>query len=111
MGVGLISNWDARLSALLAQLGLNERFRWTLISAHVGAAKPDPAIFRQALDLCGLPPEQVVHIGDSLDEDVRGARAAGLHAVWLNRSDGDGSSAPPGVPVIHSLRELPEICA
>jgi FMN phosphatase YigB (HAD superfamily) len=58
------------------------------VAAHeLGIGKPDPRIFRHACDLAGVLPSQVLHIGDDLDLDVRGAREAGLHAAWLRRPD------------------------
>ena len=55
------------------------------ISEEVGAAKPDPAIFRQALAGLGVAPEQVTMVGDSWENDVLGALGSGMAAVWLNR--------------------------
>jgi len=98
---GLISNWDVRLENVLRDLGLWGRFRWPVVSAHVGTEKPEAAIFRHALDLCGLSPGRVLHVGDSYEEDVRGARRAGLQAVWLRRGAADG-----GQGVIEGLGEL-----
>ena len=55
------------------------------ISGEVGAAKPDPAIFRHALAALGAAPEQVTMIGDSWENDILGALGSGMAAVWLNR--------------------------
>ena len=55
------------------------------ISEEVGAAKPDPAIFRHALSGLGVAPEQVTMVGDSWENDVLGALGSGMAAVWLNR--------------------------
>lgn len=49
------------------------------------AYKPRPEIFRYALDIAAIAPQEAVHIGDSLSSDVAGAEAAGIKAVWLNR--------------------------
>ncbi|KPK65826.1 MAG: hypothetical protein AMK73_01885, partial [Planctomycetes bacterium SM23_32] len=95
-GVGLISNWDRRLESLLEGLGLAERLKWTVVSCRVGVEKPDPAIFRHALSRCGLPPERALHVGDSYEQDVLGARAAGMRAAWLAR-DAATHAAPPDV--------------
>jgi len=53
-------------------------------SADVGARKPDPAIFRVALDRLGLPPGDVWFVGDSYEKDVRGAAAVGMRPIWFN---------------------------
>ena len=74
-------------------------------SAAVGAAKPDPAIFTAALERAGARPEDAVHVGDSLEKDVAGARAAGIRPVLLCR-DGD---PPGGVEAIGTLSELPSL--
>jgi putative hydrolase of the HAD superfamily len=53
-------------------------------SAVVGVAKPDPAIFRIALEATGVPPERTLHIGDTVGADVDGALAAGVRPVHLD---------------------------
>jgi putative hydrolase of the HAD superfamily len=98
-----VSNWDASLPQVLGRVGLADALDGVVSSAAVGAAKPDPAIFEAALTVVGAAPGEALHIGDSLEEDVAGARAAGIAAVWLNR---DGRPGVPGVPAIGSLREL-----
>ena len=105
--LGLISNWDARLDGILDELGLAGRLDCAVISHAAGAQKPDAAIFRRAAELCGLAPGRALHVGDSYEEDVLGARAAGMQALWLRRG---GPAAPPddaGVRTIASLSELP----
>ena len=101
--VVVVSNWDASLSEVLARLGLGPLLDEVVTSAGAGAGKPDPAIFRYALDLAGGRPAAALHVGDSLDEDVGGARAAGIEPVWLNR---DGRAAVQGVRTITTLDEL-----
>ncbi|MHC5034153.1 MAG: HAD-IA family hydrolase [Planctomycetota bacterium] len=108
-GLGLISNWDVRLARLLGQLGLGAHLDWIVISCAVGVEKPDQAIFQLAVAECGLPPDRIVHVGDSLEEDAMGARQAGLHAVWLRREDGDSGAPPAGVVTVSSLTEIPDL--
>jgi HAD superfamily hydrolase (TIGR01509 family) len=74
-------------------------------SADVGAAKPDAAVFRRALELAGVDAAGAVHVGDSLDNDVAGARAVGIRAVLVQR---DGPP-PAGVEAVRSLTELPAL--
>jgi 2-haloalkanoic acid dehalogenase type II len=69
--------------------------RFTLVSEAAKAYKPHPLIFRQAMRRLDLQPHEVLHVGDSEVDDVRGAQAAGLAAVWVNR---DGRSRSPDVP-------------
>jgi putative hydrolase of the HAD superfamily len=71
----------------------------------VGVAKPGRAIFERALELAGADPGEAVHVGDSLENDVVGARAAGIRPVLVAR---DGS-LPAGVETIRSLTELPSL--
>ena len=76
--LGVISNWDERLRPLLEQLKLAGYFEVIVVSREVRAAKPSRAIFQHAVRKLGLPPEAVLHVGDNLSMDVRGAQAAGL---------------------------------
>ena len=74
-------------NACLVQIGLDHLFH-AMISAHAhGSGKPDPAVFHIACHELGCAPEEVVHLGDDIELDVRGARGAGLHAVWMNRAN------------------------
>ncbi len=103
--LGVISNWDSRLLKICAELGLDQYFDFILASAVFGASKPDEKIFREALARSGAAPHEAVHIGDSVADDIHGARRAGLHAVLIERHPGR-QHAMEGVPVIHDLKEL-----
>jgi putative hydrolase of the HAD superfamily len=105
----VVSNWDVSLHERLAETGLAALVDGAVASAEIGAAKPDPAIFRRALELAGgMAAAEALHAGDSLDADVEGARAAGLRAVLVARG---GAPAPAGVASISSLAELPGLLA
>jgi putative hydrolase of the HAD superfamily len=69
--------------------------QFILISETVRAYKPDGLVFQRALEQLGLPPHEVLHVGDSEVDDVRGAKEAGLQVAWVNR---DGRSRRPDVP-------------
>lgn len=84
--IGVISNNDGSLARLLDQTGLAGRVDFALDSHVVGSEKPDPAIFRLALEKAGEPPEACIHVGDIVSADVEGARAAGIHPVLLDPS-------------------------
>jgi len=84
--VGVISNWDERLRPLLGELGVAVLLDSITISYEVGAEKPRPEIFRAALETAGVSVIEAIHIGDSADEDLRGAEAAGMKAVVLDRA-------------------------
>jgi putative hydrolase of the HAD superfamily len=101
----IASNWDCSLPEWLAPLGLLELVDGVATSADVGAVKPDVAVFRRALELAGVPASEAVHVGDSLDNDVAGARAAGVRPLLLARS----GKPPSGVEALRSLAELPSL--
>lgn len=102
--LAVVSNWDDRLEPLLERLGLRGRFEVVVVSCHAGCTKPAPGIFTAALQRLGLPPEAALHVGDSVTEDVSGARASGLHARLIRRQ----VPAVAGEQV-RSLEELVEL--
>jgi putative hydrolase of the HAD superfamily len=99
----VVSNWDVSLTDVLDRAGLGPLLDRVLTAAEVGVGKPSSEIFTRALTLAGVSPHQAVHVGDSVEEDVAGARAAGIAPVLLRR---DGRPGPPGVRTIVSLAEL-----
>ena len=64
--------------------GISQYLRGAISSAQVGASKPDPRMFQAALDQAGVQAHQCVHIGDHLDDDIKGANAVGMHSIWVN---------------------------
>ena len=84
----VVSNWDASLHERLAETGLAGLVDGAIASAEAGSAKPDPAIFARALALARVPAEAAWHVGDSVEADVEGARAAGLRPVLISRHGG-----------------------
>jgi putative hydrolase of the HAD superfamily len=98
----VVSNWDCSLPDVLDEVGLASLVDDVITSAAVGFAKPDPRIFQAGLAAAGCAPDEAMHVGDSIEHDVRGAEAAGIHAVLLDRS-----GAAPGA--IASLAELPAL--
>ena len=101
--LAVVSNWDASLPDVLARLNLTPLLDGVVTSAQVGARKPSPAIFEAALRAVRAEPAEALHVGDSLEEDVNGARRAGIEAVLISR---DGTRGPPGVRTIANLLEL-----
>ena len=99
----VVSNWDASLNEVLDRLGLSPMLDGVVTSAEFGVRKPAPEIFEHALALAGVAADEAIHIGDSLAEDVAGARAAGIEAVLIKR---DGEPGPPGVRTIATLAAL-----
>jgi putative hydrolase of the HAD superfamily len=84
--LGVLSNFDSRLHKVLPALGLENFFTSVTISTEVGAAKPDPKVFKTALNRHNCLPEAAWHIGDSFKEDYEGAKAVGMRGIWLQRS-------------------------
>jgi putative hydrolase of the HAD superfamily len=92
----------------LAASGLTDRFDAVVVSGDLGTAKPDPAVYAHALSALGAEPGDAVMVGDSLRNDVDGALAAGLGAVWLNR---DGRPRPQDRPDLREIAGLGELPA
>ena len=81
--LGLITNGSVRMqSRKLACLSLVPAFDAVLISDAEGVCKPDPEIFRRALDRLGTTADRAVFVGDHPEVDIAGARRAGMRAVW-----------------------------
>jgi putative hydrolase of the HAD superfamily len=91
----------------LADLGIARFFDTVVIAGELGCAKPDPLIFHTACVNVEVPYHQALHVGDRLETDAIGAQHAGLHGVWLDRRH--AGTAAPGVPVIETLSDLPEL--
>jgi len=101
----VVSNWDCSLPQWLERAGLKGLLDGVVSSAVVGEPKPSPVVFRAALDVAGAAPEEALHVGDSLESDVQGARAAGVRAVLIDRS----GASREGVETIASLEEVVSI--
>jgi putative hydrolase of the HAD superfamily len=99
----VVSNWDSSLPEVLERIGIGERVDGVISSAAAGTAKPDPAVFAAALALAGVAAPDAMHVGDSLREDVAGARAAGIEPVWLDRT---GARSAEPVRTITTLAAL-----
>jgi putative hydrolase of the HAD superfamily len=105
--IGVVSNWDTRLKAISDGLGLTSLVDFMVISAEVGVRKPDPGIFRMALRRAGVRPEEAIHVGDLLEEDVEGARRAGVRPVLIDRRKRITEGVlPTDVRVVGTLGEL-----
>jgi putative hydrolase of the HAD superfamily len=104
--VVVVSNWDVSLADVLERIGLAPLIDAVVTSAAVGAAKPAAAIFAHALALSGVAAKDALHVGDSLDEDVRGAAACGIPAVLLRR---DASGEAPAVERVDTIGGLAEL--
>jgi len=83
--VGVVSNWESWLGRLLADLKIDHLLDFVVVSGVCGYEKPDPRIYRCALEAAGVPPDEMLHIGDSVHADVVGARAVGITPVLVDR--------------------------
>ena len=99
--LGLLSNGNTGAVAL----GISHLISFEVFAeGHGGIEKPDRRLFDIAVENAGYPPQSIVHVGDSWENDVIGAANAGLRPVWLNRT---GAPARDGdVLVVQSLEEL-----
>jgi putative hydrolase of the HAD superfamily len=103
--LGVITNGNAEV----ARLGIADYFRFALSAEELGIGKPDPHPFHTALQRAGVEAAQAVHIGDHPGDDIAGAKAAGLRAIWFNPlgKDWSGEAAPDAQ--IRRLAELPAV--
>ncbi len=101
--LAVVSNSDGRAERHLVDCGVREGLEFVVDSQVVGIEKPDPGIFRIALDRLGVPPERALYVGDILCVDEAGSRAAGLHFTLL---DPLGDYAPEGVAAIPGMSHL-----
>src|SRR5438477_9488928 len=109
--IGLISNTHRCLASFQSHFELQGLITATVSSSEHGLMKPHPSIFSAALQLLDVTAADAVMVGDSVRQDVGGALGVVMRAILLNRGD---TAAPAvggewRVPVIRSLRELPEL--
>lgn len=107
--VGLISNSHRCLASFQQHFELHGLIAAALSSSEHGYLKPHPSIFESALKLVGVCADESVMVGDSLPHDVEGARRVGMRGVLVHRSPEIPAQAPPEVPVIRDLSELPPL--
>lgn len=94
-------------NADLARIGLASHFAVTLNAISVGAAKPDPRAFTAVARALDLAAHEIAYVGDDPHADVHGARSAGMHTVWINRSARPWPAEhAPATAAVRDLREL-----
>lgn len=85
-------------NADLERIGIHAHFRCHVCARDTGVGKPDARIFEAAAQQLEVAPENILHVGDDPELDVRGARQAGLRTAWINRERKpwpDAHGAPP----------------
>jgi putative hydrolase of the HAD superfamily len=107
--LGIITNGFAQThDAKIARLELRRFFDHVILAGDLDWVKPDPGVFRHAMQLAGVTPQQSVMVGDRFERDIAGAQDAGMHAIWTNIR---AERVPPGArepdAIIASIGELP----
>ncbi len=110
--LGLLSNAadEANVQRLIDKVGIRSFFDPILISAAIGSRKPAPGPFLQILEHWQHEPEQVVMVGDRLDQDILGAQRVGMHQIWMRsfaEPDQPGEIKPEHT--VDSLMQLPSL--
>ena len=102
--VGIVSNWHSALHGILDGVGLRPLVDFVIVSSEHGWRKPHPSIFEAALEAAATQPEETVHVGDALRDDVAGAILAGIRPILVapQRPDAlpDGVRTVPGVDAL-----------
>ena len=102
--IGALTNGNADVR----RLDIGPLFHFAIQAGEVGRAKPEPAMFEEAMRRTRLRADQIVHVGDHLENDVAGAQRLGWYTVWFNRAK---AAHPAGAPTadgeVACLSELP----
>ena len=103
--LGIVTNGDSdQQRAKLKRTGISDYFEAVVISSEIGKAKPEPEIFLEACRILSVSPAECLFIGDRIDLDMEGSKAAGMRSIWLDRT----GHAPRNV-AFKSVRSLLEI--
>src|SRR5262249_1109214 len=105
--LGIVSDTDGRLFDVLRALDLDGAFDCVAVSSRLGATKRGGGLFEKALAMARVDAANVVHVGDSIDADVKAAQCAGITPVHFDPHRAGG--APPGVLVARALEEVSEL--
>lgn len=97
------SNFDERLHPICDELPELQLLSRRVISASIGWHKPSPHFYTRLVEIAGCPAEQILMVGDDLENDVRAAQASGLQAVLINR---DPSQNAVGLTDLSQLTSL-----
>uniref|UniRef100_UPI002615E6B3 HAD family hydrolase n=1 Tax=Thermococcus sp. TaxID=35749 RepID=UPI002615E6B3 len=107
--LGVVTSGPAYQRLKLELTGLREYFDVVVTREDARTIKPDPKIFLVAIESLNTRPEEAVFVGDSLTQDVYGAKNVGMTSVWINRSDEKGHHfADYEIRTLHELRKILE---
>ncbi len=105
--LGVITSGPAYQKLKLELIGLSGYFDVIVTREDVKAIKPEPKIFLHALETLGVQPAEALMVGDSLSQDVYGAKNVGMTAVWINRDGEPGyHMADYEIRTLHELRKI-----
>jgi len=106
--LGVISNFDTRFFKIFRALNLDQYFDSITISSLAGSAKPSPKIFKYALDQHALDPDEAIHVGDSIKEDIEGARKAKILGILVDRERQDAREEKNMIARLNQIQEILE---
>lgn len=109
--LGVISNFYGNVHILLEEAGIAPLLSAIVDSNRVGVSKPDPAIFRLALERLDCSPDDAMYVGDSFEKDIAGAHVAGLQTAWLGPADRSCPNPEFVTMHLHSLSDLMRLMA
>lgn len=106
--LAIVSNWDTPLDPLAERLGIDKYFEIITAShdSRVRSSKPDSYIFEYTLDAVGVSAEETVHVGDTFEADIIGARDVGIRPILIDR---EGTQTGVWKETVRSLTEIPSL--
>ena len=111
--IGIVANQPKSSADRLKQDDLMKYIDFLGISAIVGFEKPDPAFFKLAIEELALAAEEIIHIGNRIDTDVRPAKALGMKTVWVRRGEANPEPSRDELAAaditVSDLKSLPEL--
>lgn len=96
-------------NADIGRIGLGHIFSRHFSAISVGAAKPDPRIYRAAIAAAGVAPGEILHIGDHPEQDVAAAAGVGMRTVWVNFAGAPWPDLPPPDAEMRRFADLPAL--
>ena len=105
IATAVVSNWQCGLSHFCTELGIGGMLDAVIASAEVGSAKPEPAIFEEACRRLEVTANRTLHVGDTVLDDLEGARRAGLQAVLVQRGPSVDPTIGPWVSDLDGILE------
>ncbi len=104
--LGVISNWDDTARDTLKNAGIADYFDYFIISSEIGINKPEPGIFKRALEAADVEPHECLYVGDNYYDDAVGSKKVGMEALIINRFGRLGVEEIKDVPIINDLSRI-----